>query len=97
MKKNELKQLIKEIIKEDSNFRRGIPYQGFGEEPDGEFDFKIAIKMAAMSHLSDLQEEHSSDAKLVGVLNFVKSLILKLNGGEMTQDELDQLYHKYVK
>ena len=65
-------------------------------EDDNSEDMEmISLSMAAMSHLSDLQEVAP---ELSGKINFVKALIMKMNNKEkISSEELDALYTKYVQ
>lgn len=55
----------------------------------------MSLSMATMSHLSDLQEEAP---ELRGKINFIKALVMKMDcKTEVSTEELDALYTKYVK
>jgi hypothetical protein len=61
------------------------------------YENALKVSMVIMSHLSDIQAENP---KLNGKLNFIKHLVMELEKNpkiKMNQDELDQLYFKYVK
>jgi hypothetical protein len=97
MKKSELKSLIREVLTEDD-----YGYEDARKEA-GKSEFKheeypIPLKTAILSHLSDLQERMDNPKEIM-FINFVKAMVLKLTDGtkEMSTDELDQLFYKYMK
>ena len=74
-----------------------IQYEGEGPEMNEEPEDMemIGLSMAAMSHLSDLQE---AAPELAGKINFVKALIMKMdNKDKISSEELDALYAKYAQ
>ena len=76
------KSELKQLIKETLS-------ETFDEMP-------IDLYMAAMSHLSDLQEQ-ISDPEINGMINFIKIIILEIKKGkrEMSQGELNALYQQW--
>ena len=62
-----------------------------------ESEQKLDVIMTIMSHLSDIQEQVNS--KLKGEINFCKALLLQYKSGkkEMSEDDVNVIYNKWVK
>ena len=68
---NDLQQFNVEII---SDILENVQ-----DGPVDQSQFNTTSKMVIMSHLSDIQETHSGDKDLNNRINFIKTLLLKIN------------------